>query len=452
VTAIIALAAVVGTAAGAGPFQTGDPQVDIVSLWPLLATLSVSAMLLAATFEERMSAVAQRAVLENELQKRRSLGDLGLLTGGIAHDFNNLLTVIQANAKIMSEGAGPLRDECARDIEEATARGKELTEQLLAYAGQRSVARRRFDVSKLAAETSRLLMPHCPPGVELALELGEGAMVEGEPVQLRQVLMNLIINAFDAMRGRKGKVTLTVTTVDDWVTLTVTDQGPGIPAEVRVHVFEPFFTTKDQGHGMGLAAVKGIVAAHGGTIAVEVPQRGGHGHPFGPSAGGLGPSAAPPPPPPRPSAPGVRFRVSLPSSPSLPPARPKGVAPAAPVPRCGRVLVVDDEPGMRRLTALILERAGFEVAVAGDGEDALQVAAGARPDVALLDVKLGSESGLDVMQRLRAQHPNLSVVLMSGFHEQQIDPAIPILEKPFAPEALVSAVTRAVRAGLPEVN
>ena len=116
------------------------------------------------------------------------------------------------------------------------------------------------------------------------------------------------------------------------------------------------------------------------------------------------------------------------------------------------VLVVDDEPGMRRLTALILERAGFEVAVAGDGEDALQVAAGARPDVALLDVKLGSESGLDVMQRLRAQHPNLSVVLMSGFHEQQIDPAIPILEKPFAPEALVSAVTRAVRAGLPEVN
>jgi|GEM_PF-1807683 len=439
VTATIALAAVIGTAAGAGPFQTGDARIDVVSLWPLLATLSISAMLLAATFEERLSATAQRSSLECELQRRRSLGELGLMTGGIAHDFNNILTVIQANTKLMDGADAGMRAECARDIEEATIRGKELTEQLLAYAGRRNVARQRFDVSALASETARLLTSHCPPGVELALELAQGAMVDGEPVQMRQVLMNLLMNAFDAMRGRKGKITLTIAIVGDWVTLTVTDQGPGIPAEVRVRVFEPFFTTKTQGHGMGLAAVQGIVTAHGGTIAIDQPVRGVKN-----AASEVG-NAALVSPPPRPSAPGARVRVQLPSSPSLPSARPKPGAAIEPGAKGGRVLVVDDEPGVRRLTALILQRAGFEVTVAEGAKDALTMAAKSNPQVALLDVKLGPESGLDVMQLLRAQHPGLHVILMSGFHEQRIDPSIPILEKPFDPEDLVSAVTRAVR-------
>ncbi len=306
VTALIALAAVVGTAAGAGPFQTGDAHIDVVSLWALLVTLAVSAMLLAASFEARMSATIRQATLEQELLKSRTLGELGLLAGGIAHDFNNILTVVQANAKMLLELDEPMRSECARDIDEATLRGRELTEQLLAYAGGRAPLRRRFDVATLAAETARLLSSHCPPGVDLKLDLAQGTMVDGEPVQLRQVFINLLMNAFDAMRGLRGRIVLSVQKVADHVTIMVTDEGPGMPAEVRMRVFEPFFTTKQQGHGLGLAAVQGIVTAHGGTIVIDTTQ--------GEAGANEGPTQRARPR----RISGTSFRVQLPSSPEIP--------------------------------------------------------------------------------------------------------------------------------------
>ena len=230
-----------------------------------------------------------------------------MLAGGIAHDFNNILTVVQANAKMLLELDEPMRSDCARDIDEATLRGRELTEQLLAYAHGRATVRRRFDVSTLAAETARLLAPHCPAGVELKLDLAQGAMVDGEPVQLRQVIINLLVNAFDAMRGLRGRIVLSVQKVTGQVTIMVTDEGPGMPSEVRLRVFEPFFTTKQQGHGMGLAAVQGIVSAHGGTIVIDTTQ--------GDVVTNEGPVVTRARPR---RITGTSFRVQLPSSPEIP--------------------------------------------------------------------------------------------------------------------------------------
>ncbi len=277
VTAIIALAAVGGTAAGAGPLQSGHAHLDIVSLWPMLATLSASAMLLAIGVEERLRAEQRRVALESELRRVRSLGELGLLAGGVAHDFNNLLAVVQANAKMLEgRGLSVIDDECVADIVEAAARGQELSEQLMAYAACRPLARRRVDLGQLAGETARLLTPHRPRGVDVSVRAEPGVEVIGDPVRLRQLLMNLVVNAFDAMEDRRGLVEIEVRRQAERVVLTVSDEGVGIAPEVAARIFEPFFSTKDEGRGLGLVAVAAIARDHDGSVRVlERPgQRG----------------------------------------------------------------------------------------------------------------------------------------------------------------------------------
>jgi len=521
--ALVALTAVLGTALGAGPFQTGDPHVDVINLWPPLATLSISAILLASALEaksaatkaheegearlafalsaagasaferdlaadrarlgrgeplpldpavhpddrdrlalaiakaamgeadgwmleyqrddlrideharvtsrdpagrplvavglrrdvtERYRAAERRFALERELAQSRRLGELGLLAGGVAHDFNNLLTVVRSNADLVRSGDvdGDVREECLRDIDEAARRGKELTEQLLAYAGRRSLPSRVVDLTALAAETTRLLAPRCPEGVTLELQLSAPAQVEGDPVQLRQIVMNLIVNAFDAMADHTGLVRVATLTRGAQVTLTVSDQGGGVPPEARARLFEPFFSTKGPGRGMGLAAVMGIARAHGGTIEVDSePGR------------------------------GSTFRVELPAF-SAPPALEAPSPPRA----AHRVLVVDDEPGVQRLAAFILERAGYEVTTACSGEEAVARATTHRPDVALLDVMLPGDNGVAVMQRLQALHRDLPIVFMSGYCGVEVDARAPLIEKPFKADTLVAAIGAAL--------
>ncbi len=378
----------------------------------------------------RRTSEQQRIALEKDLEQTRRLGELGMLAGGVAHDFNNVLTIIRANTDFARESVDPdARTESLDAIEEATARAAELTEQLLAYAGRKPLRRRDVNVAALCAETVRLLGAGMPPNVALRVDAANDApLVDGDPAQLRQVLMNLVWNASEAMIDRTGDVTVRLRHEGDAILLTVLDQGHGMDEATRARVFEPFFSTKPRGRGLGMAAVLGIVRAHGGTIDVESTQ-------------GVG----------------TTFTVRLPATARLPRtsgmtlAQPRTSGRPAAIETTGRtrILVVDDEPAIRSIACLILRDADHAAIEATTGDDAERVLDEQGPfDVALLDMTMPDVSGLELMKRLARKSPTLRFVLMSGYSEDLVQgraPAgVPFLAKPFRSETLVNRVREAL--------
>jgi PAS domain S-box-containing protein len=380
----------------------------------------------------RRAAESERQEIQRKVQETQKLESLGILAGGIAHDFNNLLTAVLGNATLAMEEApaGSRSAEYLHQIELAAKRAADLCQQMLAYSG-----RGRFEVSGVnlnyvLTETADLLRVTIPKGASLVLDLAPDLPpIEGDATQLRQVIMNLVINAAEAINGGEGVVEIKtgVREVDadflstallsaerkpgKYIFLEVTDTGCGMSGETRERIFDPFFTTKFTGRGLGLAAVLGIVRGHGGTMHVESAV--GHGSTFTI----LMPVVAE----------GTGEATSRTASPEAWRGR-------------GTALVVDDEASVRKTTSQMLNALGFEVDTAEDGMQAIELlqASPGRYATVVLDLTMPKLDGFGVLAEMRSLRPSPPVLMMSGYNVTEIlarpgghRPAA-FLQKPFS--------------------
>ena len=389
--------------------------------------------------EHRRTAEREKHDLETRLFRAQKLESLGLLAGGIAHDFANLLTVILTSSSLAAARAqDPLITEELTAITGAAERGALLTRQLLAISRTHPLTVQAVDVGERLRSLASLLHRILPERIALELsDDGEPALVEGDPSQLDQVLMNLCINARDAMpdggvlRIRTDLVPAGAEPASDenpgpWVAISVTDSGSGMTPDVVERVFEPFFTTKPDrvGTGLGLAVVFSIVRQHGGSIACR-------------STPGEG----------------TTFRLLLPVARE----REASIVPAAACPRggSGRILVADDDIDIRETVGRILESAGYSAVAVGDGHEACAAARNERFDLALLDVVMPGPTCHDLVARLRAIRPGLRILLSSGYAAEADvlrlaqEQCSGLLVKPFAFAELMRAVRDAMAVGDP---
>ncbi len=386
-----------------------------------------------------ISDVTERVLLQHELQQAQKMEAVGRLAGGIAHDFNNVLTSIIGGAELLMEyvrddAAG--RDEVAA-IRRAADRAASLTRQLLAFSRQQVMTVEVVPLNDVVVRTEALLRHTIGEHIELRTELADDAWaVRADASQLEQVLMNLAVNARDAMPGG-GALVLATRNVSlptgttpaglsipagDYAELTVRDTGIGMDAITRARVFEPFFTTKPapQGTGLGLSMAYGIVRQSNGFITVE-------------SAVGEGTS----------------FRILLPRA-----GRGKSLAaPATGATAAGgqqTVLVVEDEDAVRRITCRVLERLGYAVLSAADGQEALALVEASRPGLQLLvtDLIMPRMSGRELATQLVEAYPELRVLFVSGYTDEAVgnlgmlERGKAFLQKPFSVESLGDAVRR----------
>jgi two-component system cell cycle sensor histidine kinase/response regulator CckA len=373
--------------------------------------------------EATLRDVTERKRLEQKLHNAQRLESIGRLAGGIAHDFNNLLTVSLSNLSVALGDpaiAPPVR-EAIDEARQASQRAAELTQQLLAFGRRQMLAPRAVDLNEVILGVRRLLERLIASNIALRFELDPaGAPVKVDPTQLEQVVINLATNARDAM-PEGGTLTLRTVRASETpeVILTVTDTGVGMDEATKARIFEPFFTAT-QGTGLGLATVHGIVEQSGGTIAVHsAPKQ------------------------------GTSFEIRLPRTDEVPAPRPVEIKSAI-VPPVGTVtiLVVEDEDLVRRATARVLRKAGYQVLIASDGTEALALVATHEGTIDLLlsDVVMPSISGTVLAARMLALRPKLRVLLVSGYTSDAVvdpdapDPRIRFLGKPFSDVTLAAAV------------
>ena len=386
----------------------------------------------------------EKALQESESRKATSLDaarrleSLGALAGGIAHDFNNLLTVILGNVELVRRHVPPESQAVPllASLETAGRRAAELTREMLAYAGRAPIVREPCNVSSIVRQMSQLLSTVVSESTPFDLALGyEPAYIDGDPAQIRQVVMNLMTNASESYGGRPGPIPVRTTIVNttaesmqspfvspapppgSYVCLEVIDAGCGMTAETMARMFEPFFTTKFIGRGLGLAATLGIIRGHRGTIHVT-------------SSLGVGTTVR------------VLFpRAADSSKHSVPqPLRDTWTG-------SGRLLLVDDQEGVRGVATGMLTGAGFEVLTAGDGDAAVELLRADPRDVRaiLLDVTLPSP-GLDAIAAIQRVRAGVPVIVMSGHTMEDVSLAYPdqpwagFVQKPFALSDLLRAV------------
>ncbi|MDX6439451.1 MAG: two-component system, cell cycle sensor histidine kinase and response regulator CckA [Gaiellaceae bacterium] len=364
--------------------------------------------------------ITERKRLEAELLNAQKLESLGRLAGGVAHDFNNLLTGITGYASLLLERTGD-DAELHRDLGEikrAADRAAELTKQLLAFGRRQVLQPRALDLNSVVTEVGALLQRLLGDHVELDILLAPALdTVRADPGQIEQVIVNLVVNARDAMPDG-GKLTIRTRDADDaFVELSVSDTGLGMDELTRAQIFEPFFTTREQGAGLGLASVYGIVQQSGGDVTVE-------------SAPGQGST----------------FTVRLPRVLELaetPPAAPE----PAPSPGSETILLVEDEDVVRELTRRVLERQGYTVLACANGMEAVALAQenDRSIDLLLTDVVMPGMRGYEVAKRVADTRPEIKILYMSGYAEEALvgRPAIAgsaLIEKPFAVDALARRV------------
>jgi PAS domain S-box-containing protein len=376
--------------------------------------------------------VTERAALEARLARAERLETVGQLAGGIAHDFNNLLAVIANYAGFLRDAvdAGSRASDDVEQILAATRAANELTRRLLLFSRRRAGNPEMIDLTAVVADTEQLLERALGEQIELHTEVEPGLWsVRADRAQLEQVVMNLAINARDAMpeggvlRIEAANVTLGSEAAagfeGDAVRLTVSDTGAGMPEEVLDRAFEPFFSTKPaaEGRGLGLATVYGIVRGAAGSVELR----------SGPGSGTV-------------------VLVHLPASRDAAPAGQVDTHAAAPAGGGGEcVLLVEDKEAVRVLTARILEDGGYSVRGAADGGEALRLY-DASVDVLVSDVVMPGISGQEVADELRARRPGLPVVFVSGYTEDHVVEdarragATAFVEKPFGAQELLAAV------------
>jgi two-component system cell cycle sensor histidine kinase/response regulator CckA len=386
--------------------------------------------------------VTERRSAELQAQGAQRLDAVGQLAGGVAHEVNNALTGVLGFAQLALRRVSP-GEPLRRDLEQIIRSGERaagVAQQLLAYSRRQILRPRRLDLAQLVRDFEPLLRQTLGPEKELALELPAPAWVNADQAQLEQVLLNLALNARDAMRyeGRAAVGVAVELVAPDtrrptssvelppgaYAVLSVSDTGVGMDRETQARLFEPFFTTKPvgQGTGLGLATVYGIVRQSGGFIWVySEPGR------------------------------GTTVRVALPLLAA--PGAETGAPATAEAPATGRqerVLVVDDEPVVRGVLEEVLEAAGYTVRGAGSGAEALEVIQGAdgRFDLVLTDLVMPSMSGRELAERLAADDPSLPILFMSGFTNDEgirrglLSAGAAFIQKPLNLDHVVRTVQR----------
>jgi len=380
-----------------------------------------------------------RARSEQQMRQIHRLEAVGQLTGGIAHDFNNLLAIIQGNAELVSDDSQETRS-AMRAILGATGRGAELTRRLVAFSRQQALLPRAIDLAELVAGMSSLLGRTLGETIEIETRVDPGVgSAMADPGQLESALLNLALNARDAMPAG-GRLTIECASADadegptaapaapgagSFVVLTVRDNGCGMLAEVVERAFEPFFTTKEvgKGSGLGLSMVYGFAKQSGGKVSIDsAPGKGTAVHLVLPRGEG--------------AAPGDEG------------------APCGPVPRGRgeRILVIEDDDELRALAVRTLEGLGYRVVAVADGFAARRsLAEGCEIDLVLSDVVLpGGLSGPELADEIRAGRPGLRVVFMSGYPSSGVRPWTAalgpetILKKPFGKDELAAVLHRAL--------
>ena len=390
---------------------------------------------------ERKQAEAERLVLEEQLRQAQKMEEIGRLAGGIAHDFNNLLTAIRGNADLalieLPPGVGPRED--LEQIQQAADRAASLTRQLLAFARRTVLKPEVVNLASIVRNLEPLLGRLIGEDVTLVTVAPAGTgSVLADPGQIVQVIVNLAVNAREAM-PEGGTLTIEIADVEGATTdvalaatgpagpmtsLSVSDTGIGMTAETLGHLFEPFFTTKgpDKGTGLGLAQVWGIVRASGGTVtARSEPGRGSTFTVF---------------------LPRVEETVEDLAEPL--PADTSGGD------RTGTILLVEDDIGVRRFATRVLERAGYRVLTAPDGTAAIETARSGPLELLVTDMVMPGLSGREVATKIVAIQPGIHVLYMSGHtekgivHDGVLEPDIDFLAKPFTSEGLLGAVAAAM--------
>jgi PAS domain S-box-containing protein len=382
---------------------------------------------------------AQRR-LEEQFRQSQKMEAIGQLAGGVAHDFNNILTVIHGHASLL--GMTKLDDSAARSarqITQAAERAAGLTRQLLAFGRRQFIQPKRLDMNKTVGNMSEMLGRLL--GEDVALQLNYSptpAIIEADAGMMEQILLNLAVNARDAMpRGGQLNISIAAVEVDEvhvqrqpeartghFVCISKSDTGCGIPPENLPRIFEPFFTTKEvgKGTGLGLATVYGIVKQHQGWIEVE-------------STVGKG----------------TTFRIYFPSIAAAEAEPEKIAAPVAVRGGTETILLVEDEPPVRELVARLLQKHGYKVWQANNGPDALGVWNEHKRDISLLLTDLvmpGNMNGHDLAEKLRYEQPGLKVIFTSGYSADivgknfKLEPGLNFLQKPYQPQTLALAVRR----------
>ncbi len=391
------------------------------------------------TFEIFMEDITETRTLELQFRQAQKMEAIGRLAGGIAHDFNNLLMVISGYSEFLLERLGPdprLRGP-AQEISNATQRATSLTRQLLAFSRKQMLAPKMLDLNEVVAENLKMLTRMIGEDIDLVMVPGPGlGAVRADPGQIDQVIMNLAVNARDAM-AQGGKLTIetanvtldenfarthTPLTAGEYIMLAISDTGVGMDGETQSRIFEPFFTTKGaKGTGLGLSTVYGIVKQSGGFIFVDSqPQRGTAFRAYFPRVDGREEAAA------------AQDSLGLPR------------------PDHGQetILLVEDETHLRRLARQYLETQGYKILEAEDGAAALQIVVGYQGtiDLLLTDVIMPGMNGRVLATNIAKLVPDIRVLYMSGYtenaigHDGMLDAGVNLLQKPFSLPALKDRV------------
>ena len=393
---------------------------------------------------DAVEAEQERLQLEARFQQTQKLDSLGVLAGGVAHDFNNLLVAMLGHARLAEDDLppdSPIRSNL-QSVIKAARRAGELCEQMLAYAGKVPIVTELVQLESIVEELGELLRASIPSSTFIRYGFDkEVPCLHGDPSQVRQVALNLITNASEAIGSGGGEISLMVQARDcsledlsgldfseelqpgRYVALIVSDTGPGMDDSTRAKIFEPFYSTKFAGRGLGLAAVIGIVRGHGGAIRIESEEgKGTSITVFFPAAEEI---AAPVP-----RAPSERPKVSWRAS--------------------GKVLLAEDEEAAREFAHICLERAGAEVVDAADGVEAVALFQAAPQDFSfvLLDLTMPNLDGVETYSRLKAIRPDVPVILCSGYPKQAATERFSdlglagFLKKPYEPEELLACLDR----------
>ncbi len=398
-----------------------------------------------AYFELFAEDVTQRRILERQLRMASKMEAIGRLSGGIAHDFNNLLGVIIGYSQVLKGSLGqsnPLYEH-AEEVEKAGRRAASLTRQLLAFSRQQVLEPTILNLNTLVADTEKMLHRLIGEDIGLSASFDEGlGRVKADPGQVEQIIMNLVVNARDAM-PQGGKLTIATSNAEmdalfvrdhpgskigSYVMLTVADTGCGMDAETQAHIFEPFFTTKERGKGtgLGLSTVYGVVKQSGGYVWVDSEP--GKGSSF------------------KIYLPRFEEAVNAPAASAAPPEATRGTE---------TVLLVEDSEPLRKLAHRFLENNGYRVLAAANGEDALQTAVQEREPIQLLltDVVMPGMNGRVLASHLVLRQPGMKVLYMSGYTDSFIsghgvlEPGTYLLHKPFTEETLMRKVREVLDGG-----